>query len=55
MSASTSLPSANTTVRSVSRSMFGFGVTSPCATRERMSSETVGCASSGRWSGFGIP
>ena len=45
MSASTSLPSANTTVRSVSRAMFGFGVISPWAMRDRMSSEIVGCAS----------
>ena len=27
------------------RARFGFGVISPCARRERMSSETVGCAS----------
>ena len=55
MSASTSLPSANTTVRSVSRAMFGFGVISPCAMRERMSSEIVGCACSTPCSGFGSP
>ena len=55
MSASTSLPSANRTVRSVSSAMFGFGAISPCAMRESTSSEIVGCASPKRWSGLGRP
>ena len=55
MSASTSVPSVKRTVVSVSSAMFGFGVTSPCAMRDRMSSETVGCASKSLWSGLGRP
>ena len=49
------MPSVKRTVVSVSSAMFGFGVTSPCAMRERMSSDTVGCASQQLVVGLGQP
>jgi hypothetical protein len=55
MSASTSLPSANTTVRSVSRAMFGFGV--DLAVRDARE-DVVGdrrVRLEPPWSGFGSP
>jgi hypothetical protein len=54
-SAPASDPSAKRTLRSPSAAMFGFGTISPCAMRDRMSSETVGCAEPNGWSGAGSP